>query len=84
MRQQLEGRNHLWLGGTCIAESIRDFNENYARKFLKSNSIVIIISDGFDTNSPELLAEQLASIKQSKRKILWLNPMLGRKEYSQK
>ena len=82
MRDKLEGKNHLWLGGTCIAESIQKFNQEHAKKILKNNSIIIIISDGFDTNSPELLAEELESIKQSSRSILWLNPMLGRTEYS--
>ncbi|MFT5425644.1 MAG: hypothetical protein ACI9ZT_000576 [Gammaproteobacteria bacterium] len=82
MRDKLEGKNHLWLGGTCIAESIQKFNQDYAKKILKKNSIIIIISDGFDTNSPELLAAELESIKQSSRSILWLNPMLGRTEYS--
>ena len=82
MRDKLEGKNHLWLGGTCIAESIQKFNQEHAKNILRKNSIIIIISDGFDTNSPELLAAELESIKQSSRSILWLNPMLGRTEHS--
>ena len=59
-----------------------EIQSRLCEKILKKNSIIIIISDGFDTNSPELLAAELESIKQSSRSILWLNPMLGRTEYS--
>ena len=81
MRDKLESRNHLWLGGTCIAESIGQFNQQYAKSVLKSNSIIIIISDGFDTDTPEKLTQQLKLLRLRSKQILWLNPMLGRESY---
>jgi uncharacterized protein len=81
MKQRLEERNHLWLGGTCIAESMETFNRLYAGKTLTARSILIVISDGFDTNEPEYLAEQLSRIKKRVSRVLWLNPMLGREGY---
>jgi len=70
-----------WSGGTRIGESIQRFNEQYARKILGSRSIVVMVSDGYDTGQPELLAEQLERIQRCARKIVWLNPLLGRDDY---
>ena len=39
-------------GGTRLAESLRMFNTRYAKRALSSRSVVIIISDGYDTGSP--------------------------------
>jgi uncharacterized protein len=82
MRNKLESNNHLWLGGTCIAESLKYFNQHYAKTTLRKNAIVIIISDGFDTDAPEYLASQLKLIKSKSKQLIWLNPMLGRKTYT--
>lgn len=82
MRSQLEDRNHLWMGGTCIAESIKHFNQRYAATTLTSKTIFLIISDGFDTNKPDELSNELKRIKETAKRIIWLNPMLGREGYS--
>ena len=42
----------------------------------------IIISDGFDTNKPEQLVTELKLIQDMTKKIIWLNPMLGREGYN--
>jgi uncharacterized protein with von Willebrand factor type A (vWA) domain len=70
-----------WSGGTRIGECIQHFNQEYARRILGSRSIVVMVSDGFDTGPPELLAEQLERIQRCARKIIWLNPLLGREDY---
>lgn len=81
MRQRLEARNHLWLGGTCIADSIRYFLDHFSRSLLRPWSTVIILSDGFDTNDPFLLGKTLENLKSRVKRIVWLNPMLGREGY---
>ena len=53
MRQKLEAKNNLWLGGTCIADSLATFNRDYAW-MLNGQTKVILISDGFDTNDPAI------------------------------
>lgn len=70
-----------WSGGTRIGECVQRFNQEYARKILGTRSIVVMVSDGFDTGPPELLAEQLERIQRGARKIVWLNPLLGRADY---
>jgi uncharacterized protein with von Willebrand factor type A (vWA) domain len=48
---------------------------------LNSRSVVIIVSDGLDTGAPEELATQLAAIRSRCRKLVWLNPLLGKPGY---
>lgn len=82
MKSKLEQQNHLWMGGTCIADSLLEFTEKYARKFLKPSTQLLIISDGFDTNSPELLGNVLSQLRENTNRTIWLNPMLGRAGFS--
>ena len=66
-----------WSGGTRIGESLQEFNSKFAPKLLNKNTIVVILSDGWDTGAPTLLADQLAKMKHRAKKIIWLNPLLG-------
>jgi uncharacterized protein with von Willebrand factor type A (vWA) domain len=43
--------------------------------------VFIILSDGWDTGEPEMLAEQLRLIRQRAKKLIWLNPLLGLEGY---
>jgi len=70
-----------WAGGTRIGECLKTFNQDYARRILTSQSIVMIFSDGLDTGTLEIFSEQMVSIKRRARKIVWLNPLLGRNGY---
>jgi len=70
-----------WAGGTKIGESLSDFNCRYSKKLLSGNSVFIILSDGWDTGEPDKLAEQLRMISLRVKKLIWLNPLLGLKEY---
>jgi uncharacterized protein with von Willebrand factor type A (vWA) domain len=70
-----------WAGGTRIGECLQTFNQDYARRSLSSRSIVIIFFYGLDTGTPEILSQQFALIKQRAKKIVWLNPLLGRDGY---
>jgi uncharacterized protein len=43
--------------------------------------VFIILSDGWETGDPAMLAEELSAIQRRVRKVLWLNPLLGMKGY---
>ena len=51
---------------------------------MNSRTVFIIVSDGLDTGEPALLARQLANIQRHCRKVVWLNPLLGREGYEPK
>ncbi len=71
-----------WAGGTKIGESLRDFNRRHAGKLLSPNTVFIILSDGWDTGEPEMLAAELRSTRRRVKKLIWLNPLLGLEEYA--
>lgn len=68
-------------GGTRIAGAIADFNRAYAKQAIDSRTVVIVVSDGYDTEPPEALAVALAELKRRARRLVWLNPLLGWKGY---
>ncbi|MDH3714414.1 MAG: VWA domain-containing protein [Gammaproteobacteria bacterium] len=80
LRRRLEQYQHLWLGGTQIAESLRRFQELYASRFANRQCLVLIMSDGFDTDDPHDLAKQLTLLRERVRQVVWINPMLGRRD----
>jgi uncharacterized protein len=67
-----------WSGGTRIGESLEDFNRKYAKGLLgRSGTVLMILSDGWDTGEPGVLATELHAIKRRVSKLIWLNPLLG-------
>ena len=70
-----------WAGGTRIGESLAAFNRSYAASVLNRRSVVIVVSDGYDTGPPEQLAREMAALRRRARRIVWLNPMLGWRGY---
>jgi len=69
-------------GGTRIAGALQSFNDRYARETLNSRSVVILMSDGYDTDPPEALARELQRLKRRARRLVWLNPLLGWRDYA--
>lgn len=69
-------------GGTRIAHNLQRFNQQYAAQSVTGRSVVIIFSDGYDTDSPELMAKALARLKRRGCRIIWLNPLKGWKDYA--
>jgi uncharacterized protein with von Willebrand factor type A (vWA) domain len=70
-----------WSGGTKIGESLAEFNRRQARRKLTRDTLLVILSDGWDTGEPEVLARELRNIRSRVRKLIWLNPLLGLADY---
>jgi len=69
-----------WSGGTKIGESLAEFNR-YWSHLVDRRTIVIVLSDGWDTGDPEVLATELLRIKRRAGRVIWLNPLLGNPSY---
>jgi uncharacterized protein len=69
-------------GGTRIGESLATFNRWHARRVINSRTAVMIVSDGYDTGEPERLGEEMRRLRRRCRKIIWLNPLIGWRDYS--
>ncbi len=70
-----------WGGGTDIGGCLRDFNDRYAREMLTSNTVVVLLSDGWDRGDARMMSEEIANLRRRAHKIVWLNPLLGNVEY---
>jgi len=69
-------------GGTRIGESLATFNRWHARRVINSRTAVMIVSDGYDTGEPQRLGEEMRRLRRRCRKIIWLNPLIGWRDYS--
>jgi uncharacterized protein with von Willebrand factor type A (vWA) domain len=69
-------------GGTRIGESLAAFNRWHARRVIHSRTCVMIVSDGYDTGPAHSLGAEMAALRRRCRRIAWLNPMIGWKDYS--
>jgi uncharacterized protein with von Willebrand factor type A (vWA) domain len=70
-----------WSGGTRIGEAFRAFNVTWARRTLAHGSVVLVISDGWDRGNIELLRSEIARLRRTCYRLIWLNPLLGSPEY---
>lgn len=70
-----------WSGGTRIGEALKQFNFVWARRVLRPGAVVLIISDGWDRGDPRLLAREMARLKRSVHRIIWLNPLIASAAY---
>ncbi|HSR51920.1 MAG TPA: VWA domain-containing protein [Acidobacteriota bacterium] len=70
-----------WGGGTRIGAALRSFNFDFSRRLLGQGAVVLLISDGWDRGEPEILAREAARLSRSCRRLIWLNPLLGRPRY---
>jgi uncharacterized protein with von Willebrand factor type A (vWA) domain len=70
-----------WSGGTKIGLSIREFNDTMAPRMLTSKTVVVIISDGWDTGDTSILEAEMVRLQARSPRIVWLNPLLGNPNY---
>ena len=70
-----------WSGGTRIGACLCEFNRGAGRKIPTRDTCFVILSDGWDTGAPEVLAAELRVTRGRVQKLLWLNPLLGLKYY---
>jgi uncharacterized protein len=70
-----------WGGGTRIGDALRAFNVHWARRVMRHDPVMLIVSDGWDRGDPQLLARELARVRRTCHRLVWLNPLLGSKGY---
>ena len=70
-----------WAGGTRIGESFRTFNQQWARRSLRTSGVVIVVSDGWDRGDPALVATETARLRRNCHRLIWLNPLAGTPGY---
>lgn len=68
-------------GGTKLGHCLAVFNDRYAKRLLNSRTVFLIFSDGYDTGACEELVDALAKLKRRAPRMVWLNPLLGWRDY---
>jgi uncharacterized protein with von Willebrand factor type A (vWA) domain len=71
-----------WSSGTRIGECLQHFSESYGKRMLNGSPVVIILSDGLDTGDVGLLKTELEKIHRRAKRVIWLNPLKGSKDYA--
>jgi len=64
-----------WNGGTRLGECLMRFNDEWGVRGMARNSIVVILSDGWDRGDPELLGEQMQRLQRVAFRTIWVNPL---------
>lgn len=81
MAARLEAASSGWAGGTRIGPALSELAERHAKEIFRSRPSLLIASDGLDTAEPAILEQALRSLKPRCRRLIWLNPLLGREGY---
>jgi len=69
-----------WSGGTRIGASISTLNRVHGRR-LGRGSVIVILSDGWDRGDPALLGTEMARLRRSAHRVIWLNPLKAAPDY---
>ena len=70
-----------WSGGTKIGASLKQFVDEYSFKVVDPATVVLVISDGWDTGEVEILSESMSHLRRIARSLIWLNPLKGSPDY---
>ena len=73
----LAGQNSNRSGGTGIGESLDQFVKDHLIRVADKRTIVVILSDGWDTGNINLLQQSMQAIQARVKKFIWLNPLAG-------
>ncbi len=67
-------------GGTRIGGALAELNRRHGRR-LGRGAVVVILSDGWDRGDPELLSAEMARLRRSAHRLVWLNPLAAHASY---
>jgi len=70
-----------WSGGTRLGESIGAFLDRWGRRGMARGAVVVVFSDGWEREGPELLGEQMRRLAALAHRVVWSNPHRGKIGY---
>jgi hypothetical protein len=69
-----------WSGGTRIGAALAELNREHGRR-IGRGSIIVILSDGWDRGDPDELGREMARLRRSAHRLVWLNPLAAHPEF---
>jgi hypothetical protein len=70
-----------WGSGTRIGSSLAEFNTIYGRRALSRGAVVVIVSDGWERDDPDLIEREMAKLARAAYAVVWVNPLKGNPDY---
>jgi uncharacterized protein len=70
-----------WAGGTLIGASLKSFNDHWGRRAFSRGAVVVIVSDGWERQDPELVGREMARLARTAYAVVWVSPLKGHIEY---
>ena len=70
-----------WSGGTRIGRTLMEFIDSYGRRGTARGAVVVIVSDGWETDDPAVLREAMARLSRLAHHVVWVNPRKAAKDY---
>jgi uncharacterized protein with von Willebrand factor type A (vWA) domain len=67
-------------GGTRIGAALADLNRMHGRR-VGRGAVVVILSDGWDRGEPDQLELEMARLRRSAHRLVWLNPLAAHPEF---
>jgi uncharacterized protein with von Willebrand factor type A (vWA) domain len=61
-------------GGTRIGAALRAFNDGLGRRGAARGGTVVLLSDGWERDDPQLVGSEMARLRKLCRRIVWVNP----------
>jgi uncharacterized protein len=71
-----------WAGGTRIGDALRRFNDDYGRRGMARGAVVVILSDGWERDDPDLVAREMERLGRLAHRIVWVNPRKAGRDYA--
>ncbi len=75
--KRVAGRVQDWSGGTRIGASLHELNRRWVRRTIRSSAVVLVVSDGWERDDPAALAREMATLRRSCHRLIWLDPLAG-------
>jgi uncharacterized protein with von Willebrand factor type A (vWA) domain len=70
-----------WSGGTNIGGALHHLHQCYSDLLSPNRTLFFIFSDGWDRGDATLLDFEMGNLKRQVKKLIWLNPLLGSRDY---
>jgi uncharacterized protein with von Willebrand factor type A (vWA) domain len=70
-----------WGSGTRIGASLKEFNDVWGRRALSRGAVVVVVSDGWERQDPELVGREMARLARAAYAVVWVNPLKGNPDY---
>ena len=70
-----------WASGTLIGASLKTFNDRWGRRELSRGAVVVIVSDGWERQDPELVGREMERLARSAYAVVWVSPLKGNIDY---